>query len=67
MDLTKTLDTRTECLDCRQRSHNMVIFGWEVEGTPLKDAKRYFPKIGFNLGESFLAFRGPKTLRDGVF
>lgn len=71
VELAKTLEVKTEWLDKGQRSHNMIIFGWEPltdphPSSPLEDAKRYFAKIGFSLGKLFLAHRGPKTLRDGI-
>lgn len=66
-ELTKSLEMRTEWLDRGQRSHNMIVFGWEPQGSPLEDARQYFNKIGFTLAESFLAHRGPRLLKDGNF
>lgn len=69
MEVSQSLLTKTELLDRGQRAHNMIVFGWEPlnpQSTPLEDARRYFTKIGFNLAESFLAYRNQPSLRDGV-
>lgn len=69
IDHTKALESKTEWLDRGQRSHNIIVFGWDPlpRCSPLEDAKRYFARIGFNLAESFLAHRGPKMLKDRSF